>query len=274
MSTASSPLHLRLASASLSPSSHSTSFGSLLLCASPPTYRTLLAPVKMRTSFALLAAAAAFSSSLVAADPSIQSPVLYQCTPASYQYTCDVTPCTIVLRPENDVATSIANLGQVTDASGAISWTPNVAVGTSVVAYITNNNGVALTNAPTTVNEGSSSCLSSTASSAAGGASSAASSAAATSSSAESSAARTSSAASSEASSRASSASSAASSAASSGTSRASSAASAASSAASSVASSASGTAASASATPDSGAASLKVGGLLAGVATLVAALA
>ncbi|GAA6008693.1 hypothetical protein JCM10207_001688 [Rhodosporidiobolus poonsookiae] len=120
-------------------------------------------------AFALLAAQVAL------ADPAIQSPALYQCTPAAYQYTCDSTPCTIVIRPADDQTSSLANLGSVSDASGTVTWTPNVAEGTSVTGWITNSQGVSLSNAATSVAAGSDDCMNG--SSAASGSSSATSAA-------------------------------------------------------------------------------------------------
>ncbi|GAA5992590.1 hypothetical protein JCM11641_006536 [Rhodosporidiobolus odoratus] len=213
----------------------------------------------VRTSF-LVASTAVFAAQALAA-PSIQSPALYTCTPASYQYTCDAPPCTVVIRPADDAATSIASLGQVNEAEGAISWSPNVAEGTSVTAYITNAAGQVGNNSPTSVASGTTDCIG--ASSLAGGDSSSASSSAAASSSGSSSAtgsSAASSASSSSGASRVSSISSAASSAVSTATAISSSSDAAAS--------------ASASADPDSGAGKLAAGGLLAGALAVVAALA
>ncbi|TNY20836.1 hypothetical protein DMC30DRAFT_416573 [Rhodotorula diobovata] len=225
----------------------------------------------VRTATAFLAGAALLGARAALAQTTIQSPALYQCTPASFQYTCAAQPCSVVARPSDDPTSQVADLGQVTAASGALSWTVSVPEGTRVTIYITDNNGAVGNGAPTTVSGGSSSCLSGDAASSssaadpssASSAESVASSQAASSASQESSAASQSASASNAESSAASSASSVASSAAS----RAPSAASAASSVAS-----ATGAAPSASATGDSGAASLVFNGaltLIAGVAVV-----
>ncbi|GAA5976733.1 hypothetical protein JCM10908_005610 [Rhodotorula pacifica] len=199
----------------------------------------------------------------LASATSIQSPALYQCTPAAFQYECTSPPCTVVARPANDPTQMIANLGTVNDASGTLSWPVSIQAGSQVTVYITDNSGVIGNGAPTTVAAGTStSCASegSSTSSHSEGAHSSASSA--------------SSSASSAASSRTSSASSAASSTSSnisSTVSGASSSASKASESASSEAASASASA-SASAPPSSGAAHIatKVGAVL-GAAALAA---
>ncbi|GAA5859367.1 hypothetical protein JCM8547_002002 [Rhodosporidiobolus lusitaniae] len=184
----------------------------------------------MRTTFVALVAALAFGARSVRADaPTIQSPALYQCTVAAFVYTCDEGPCTIVIRPSDDATSSIASLGSVDTGDSSISWTPNVAEGTQVTAYITDSTGAVGNNSPTTVNEGTTDCMGASSSSGSSSSAGDSSSSSAAASSAASSAESTSS--------RASSASSAASSAGSSASSRASSAASAASSAASSASS-------------------------------------
>ncbi|BGP23110.1 hypothetical protein Rt10032_c23g6646 [Rhodotorula toruloides] len=217
------------------------------------------------TALALLVAARA-----ALAATSIQSPALYQCTPAAFQYQCDAPPCTIVARPSNDPTSMIAAIGTVNDASGSISWRPNVAVGQQVTVYITDNNGAVGNNSPTTVAAGTSdSCLSgsggasSSASSAASGANSAASAASGAAASASSSVAS----ATSSLSSRVNSAVASASSAAASISSKAMSTASGASSSASSAAASASSTA-----DKGSGAASIAINGVLVVVAALAVA--
>ncbi|GAA5921298.1 hypothetical protein JCM3775_002981 [Rhodotorula graminis] len=225
----------------------------------------------VRTATALFAGAALFGARAAFAQTTIQSPALYQCTPASFEYTCAAAPCSVVARPSDDPTAQIADLGQATSPSGALSWTVSVAEGTRVTVYITDTNGAVGIGAPTTVSGGSSSCLSGggASSSAAADSSSASSSA---SEAASSSASQASSSASAESSSAASSSESAASSAASSASSASnavSSVASRASSAISSMTASATGTTPSQSAAPDSGAASLAFNGALAVVAAL-----
>ncbi|GAA6050103.1 hypothetical protein JCM3770_001375 [Rhodotorula araucariae] len=206
---------------------------------------------------ALLGARAAF------AQTTIQSPALYQCTPASFQYTCASPPCTVVARPSSDATQALADVGTVDDASGAVSWRVAVPEGTQITVYITDKNGAVGNGAPTTVSGGPKSCLSGSSqgvddSSSATGASSARSSTESTSSSGAS-------AASSSLSSTASSVSSVASS-------RVFGAASTVASVASSIASSATGSAfpsSSASAGAKSGAASLAYNGALAFIAAL-----
>ncbi|BGO98021.1 hypothetical protein RTBOTA2_000783 [Rhodotorula toruloides] len=223
------------------------------------------------TALALLVAARA-----ALAATSIQSPALYQCTPAAFQYECDAPPCTVVARPSNDPTSMIGEIGTVNDASGSISWRPTVAAGSQVTVYITDNNGAVGNNSPTTVAAGTSdSCLSGgaassgagAASSASSGANSAASSASASASGAAASVSLSLASATSSLSSRVNSAVASASSAAASASSQAVSTGAALSSSASSAAASAS-----ASADKGSGAASIAINGALLVVAALAVA--
>ncbi|BGO89920.1 hypothetical protein JCM10020v2_001554 [Rhodotorula toruloides] len=212
------------------------------------------------TALALLVAARA-----VLAATSIQSPALYQCTPAAFQYECDAPPCTVVARPSNDPTSMIGEIGTVNDASGSISWRPTVAAGQQVTVYITDNNGAVGNNSPTTVAAGTSdSCLSGgAASSGAGAASSASSGATSAASSAHSSASGAAASVSSSLASATSSLSSRVDSAVASASSAAASASSQAVSTGAALSSSASSAAASASASADkgSGAASIAING-------------
>ncbi|GAA5865728.1 hypothetical protein JCM3774_004982 [Rhodotorula dairenensis] len=95
-----------------------------------------------------------------ASATAIQSPALYQCTPAAFQYQCSSPPCTVVARPSDNPAKILADLGTVNDASGTVSWPVNAQAGLQVTVYITDNTGVIGNGAPTTVAEGTSSaCL-------------------------------------------------------------------------------------------------------------------
>ncbi|GAA5859355.1 hypothetical protein JCM8547_001997 [Rhodosporidiobolus lusitaniae] len=110
-------------------------------------------------TFSLVALIAALTAPLANASPTIGSPALYQCTVAAFTYYCDVTPCTVVIRPSDDATSQIDNLGSVDKTNGTVSWTPDVEEGTSVTAWITNSEGDTLSNAATTVNEGTTDCM-------------------------------------------------------------------------------------------------------------------
>ncbi|BGP37236.1 hypothetical protein JCM10450v2_001146 [Rhodotorula kratochvilovae] len=204
-----------------------------------------------RSTFAVATAAVALSfASTALAQNVVNTPSLYQCTAAAITYTCANPPCTIVARPSGDATQALESFGEVTAASGSVSWKPvNVAEGTQVTFWITDDNGESLSSASVTVSGGSSdSCLTSS-----GSSGSSATSAA------------------SDASTKASSATSAAASAASSAASKASSAASSAGSAASSAGASATqaGASASASANADNAAGALVAKGSVLGAALL-----
>ncbi|GAA5843176.1 hypothetical protein JCM11251_001673 [Rhodosporidiobolus azoricus] len=91
--------------------------------------------------------------------PSVTSPSLYQCGTASFGYTCDAAPCTIVIRPSDDASKQIAQLADGTTTAGAVPWKVTVAEGTSVTAWITNAQGVTKSNAASTVYAGNDDCL-------------------------------------------------------------------------------------------------------------------
>ncbi|GAA5869806.1 hypothetical protein JCM16303_001800 [Sporobolomyces ruberrimus] len=217
-----------------------------------------------------------FFSTLVslalAADPTISSPNVYQCTPTtSYQVTCDAPPCQVIARPSDDPTQSLAVIGSI-DSAGAstISWRASVPAGTSITVYITDANGAFNNNSPTTVAEGTGDCGGSdNSSSAAAGSSSAPNSSSSTAS--ESSASRSASESSSSSqSSESSSSSSAASSSSSTSATRS-------TVTTTSQTTTASGTSSAPTSTPTdagSGASSIAVGGLFAGVLAVAAALA
>ncbi|GAA5976487.1 hypothetical protein JCM11641_001318 [Rhodosporidiobolus odoratus] len=96
-------------------------------------------------------------------------PTVGSCTPASYTYTCDSPPCTVVVRPSGDATKSIDNLGPVDGAEGAVSWSVTAAEGDSVTAWITNSKGVTKSNAATVVAAGETDCSSSSSGGSSGG---------------------------------------------------------------------------------------------------------
>ncbi|KDE07322.1 hypothetical protein MVLG_02366 [Microbotryum lychnidis-dioicae p1A1 Lamole] len=88
---------------------------------------------------------------------SIASPSLYTCQLTAYQTTCVNGPCNIHIRD----ASSQQDLWTKTNLSSGtytISWEPNVAAGTKVIAFIYDSSGVSANNAATVVNSGSSDC--------------------------------------------------------------------------------------------------------------------
>ncbi|GAA5932430.1 uncharacterized protein JCM15063_001223 [Sporobolomyces koalae] len=104
----------------------------------------------------------ALATRILAAAPTISSPNVYQCTPAtSYQITCDEPPCQVVARPANDPSQSVAIIGTV-QAAGASSlpWRASVPAGTEITVYITDVNGLTGNNSPTVVAAGTGDCSS------------------------------------------------------------------------------------------------------------------
>ncbi|GAA5887226.1 hypothetical protein JCM6882_002455 [Rhodosporidiobolus microsporus] len=120
---------------------------------------------------ALLAGSQAAFAQEGTSGPSVTSPTLYQCMTASFGYTCDSPPCTIVIRPSDDATQSIATLDEISDIQGTRPWPVDQAEGTSVTAWITNSQGQTKSNAATTINGGDSTCLGSSGSSASSGSS-------------------------------------------------------------------------------------------------------
>ncbi|TNY18166.1 hypothetical protein DMC30DRAFT_403935 [Rhodotorula diobovata] len=114
-----------------------------------------------RSTLAVALAALAFASTAYAQNL-INTPSLYQCTAAALTYTCAAPPCTIVARPSGDATKELESFGQVSSASGSVSWKPvNVAEGTEVTLWFTDSDGATVSSASVTVSGGSSdSCLS------------------------------------------------------------------------------------------------------------------
>ncbi|GAA5854456.1 hypothetical protein JCM9279_006613 [Rhodotorula babjevae] len=125
-----------------------------------------------------LAAALALASTALAQNL-INTPSLYQCTAAALTYQCAAPPCTVVARPSGDQTKQLWSGGEVTDASGSVSWKPvDVAEGTDVTLWITDSDGATVSSAAVVVSGGSDDCLSSSGGSATKAASSGTSSAA------------------------------------------------------------------------------------------------
>ncbi|KAM0788054.1 hypothetical protein ACM66B_001226 [Microbotryomycetes sp. NB124-2] len=92
--------------------------------------------------------------------PTVGSPTLYQCTAASFQYTCDSTPCIITIRPAGQPTESIKQFDAHEDKAGRVSWTPakSIKAGAKVTAYITNADGVENYSAELVINKSDVSC--------------------------------------------------------------------------------------------------------------------